>query len=32
MSDKTKRYKLLILAHHGEGVHNVKEKEVGRAE
>ena len=27
-----KQYKLLYLVRHGEGLHNVKEKEVGRAE
>jgi hypothetical protein len=30
--DKHKQYKLLYLIRHGEGLHNVKEKEVGRAE
>ncbi|KAF9700723.1 hypothetical protein EKO04_001314 [Ascochyta lentis] len=30
--DEDKRYKLLYLVRHGEGLHNVKEKEVGRAE
>lgn len=30
--DQAKQYKLLYLIRHGEGVHNVKEKEVGRAE
>ncbi|KAF2628620.1 hypothetical protein BU25DRAFT_466366 [Macroventuria anomochaeta] len=31
-NDKNKQYKLLYLVRHGEGVHNVKEKEVGRTE
>ncbi|KAF2996080.1 hypothetical protein E8E13_004447 [Curvularia kusanoi] len=30
--DANKQYKLLYLIRHGEGLHNVKEKEVGRAE
>ena len=30
--DEDKQYKLLYLIRHGEGLHNVKEKEVGRAE
>lgn len=30
--DNHKQYKLLYLIRHGEGFHNVKEKEVGRAE
>ncbi|KAH6633262.1 histidine phosphatase superfamily [Boeremia exigua] len=30
--DENKHYKLLYLIRHGEGFHNVKEKEVGRAE
>ncbi|KAF3033287.1 hypothetical protein E8E11_000088, partial [Didymella keratinophila] len=30
--DKDKQYKLLYLIRHSEGFHNVKEKEVGRAE
>ncbi|KAJ8106123.1 hypothetical protein OPT61_g9748 [Boeremia exigua] len=31
-NDSTKHYKLLYLIRHGEGFHNVKEKEIGRAE
>lgn len=31
-NDQNKSYKLLYLIRHGEGLHNVKEKEVGRAE
>lgn len=29
---ENKQYKLLYLVRHGEGLHNVKEKEIGRAE
>lgn len=31
-NDGNRQYKLLYLVRHGEGLHNVKEKEVGRAE